>query len=441
MAATALAKLLSYLGRTLRGQCRAAVTDIDLLYRFAQQRDESAFEELLHRHAAMVLGVCQRTLGNEVDAEDAFQATFLVLVRKAHAIRPPTRVGNWLHGVALRTSLEARRASARRRTKEAQAMPRTAKEDASPELREVLDEELARLPAKYCEAIVLCDLEGRTGAAAAQQLGCAEGTVASRLSRGRAMLARRLTRRGLGLSLAGLTAMLAEQSVGASVSRNLLAGTWKAAILLNAGEALDTVVSVKVAALMEGVLKSMLFSNLKIGTALIATCLLLGGLGLAAYQSKTGPGDAAPQAKAQDKLEPPAKAQERKQEQKRLLDLQGDPLPDGAIARLGSRRWLHDSVVQFAAFLPDGNSVVTFCFDKTIRVWEYPSGKEIRRMPATYDKADSPRWECYALSQDGKIIATTGQAEIFFHEVATGKQLPALKWQFKNPGQAPLSPV
>src|SRR5262249_3382873 len=153
----------------------------------------------------MVWGVCRRVLGSHHDAEDAFQATFLVLVRKAASVRPAALVGNWLYGVAHRTALGARADIARRRRRERQAdaMPEpAARRERDRELSAALDAELSRLPEKYRAAVLLCDLGRRTRRDAARQLGIPEGTLSGWLSRGRALLARRLTRHGLGLSAA-----------------------------------------------------------------------------------------------------------------------------------------------------------------------------------------------------------------------------------------------
>src|SRR6516164_632310 len=148
--------------RTLALYQQEGATDGNLLDLYVRQKDEAAFEALVRRHGPMVLGVCRRILGNGPDAEDAFQATFLVLVRKAASIRPAGMVGNWLYGVAHRTALEARRSAAKRRAKEAQVAPRTETPgDNLAHLRPLLDQELDRLPDKYRAALVLCDLQGR----------------------------------------------------------------------------------------------------------------------------------------------------------------------------------------------------------------------------------------------------------------------------------------
>src|SRR5207244_8963484 len=166
-------------------------------------------------------GVCCRVLGRHHDAEDAFQATFLVLVRKAASITHRDKVANWLYGVAHQTALKARATAAKRgaREKQVTAMPEPAREQQGPwdELQPVLDQQLSRLPQKYRTVIVLCDLEGKTRKEAARHLKVAEGTVASRLATARAMLARRLTRRGASGSGAALAGRLTRQTAPAAV--------------------------------------------------------------------------------------------------------------------------------------------------------------------------------------------------------------------------------
>src|SRR5262245_47968915 len=164
----------------------AASTDGELLDRFLADRDEAAFAALVRRHGPMVFGVCRRTLRNEADAEDAFQATFLVLARKADAVRPRDRVGYWLYGVAFNTARKARVSNRRRLARErrvADNCRRTSSPGESDRLGEVLDVELNRLPDKYRETVVLCDVEGHALADAARRLACPLGTVASRLAR------------------------------------------------------------------------------------------------------------------------------------------------------------------------------------------------------------------------------------------------------------------
>jgi RNA polymerase sigma factor (sigma-70 family) len=251
----------------------ARLADADLLARYVQERDAAAFETLVRRHGPMVHSVCRRILRNEQDAEDAFQATFLVLVRRAASLHSPSTLASWLHGVAYRTALEARSAAARRRVKEATVLPRTVVPDEPwVELWPVLDEELGRLAEKYRTVIVLCDLEGKTRREVARQLGCAEGTVASRLARGRGILAKRLARRGFTGSCVALA--LANGAASAHVPAGIVFSTVAAAGSCAAtGAAAKAFVSTEVVALSEGVLKSMLLTKVK---SAIAVLLVLG---------------------------------------------------------------------------------------------------------------------------------------------------------------------
>lgn len=191
------------------------VTDGSLLERFIAERDEAAFELLVRRHGPMVFGVCRRVIGLAQDAEDTFQATFLVLARKAASVRPREVVGNWLYGVAYRTARRAKALTARRwaREKQVKVMPHPATQaraDAFRRLEPLLDEELSRLPDKYRLPVVLCDLEGKTRKVVARQLRIPKGTLLSRLTTARRLLAERLARRGFVPSVTGLAAALSQ---------------------------------------------------------------------------------------------------------------------------------------------------------------------------------------------------------------------------------------
>jgi RNA polymerase sigma factor (sigma-70 family) len=258
-------------------------TDEYLLASFLDQRDEAAFEALVRRHGPMVLGVCRRILGSSHDAEDAFQATFLVLVRKAASIRPKSMVGHWLYGVACRTALDARRAAAKRKAKEAAVLPRTPRptDGDRADLRAVLDEELQRLPPKCRAVIVLSDLEGKTRKEVAQQLGWPEGSVASRLARARARLAMRLARYGLAVSGVSVRTLLSEGVASAWVPNSLVAPTVKAASLLAPGQAAAGAIPAPVGTLVEGALKAMLLNRVLKATVLLLVLVTLGtGTGL-----------------------------------------------------------------------------------------------------------------------------------------------------------------
>jgi RNA polymerase sigma factor (sigma-70 family) len=266
------------------------MTDGQLLECFLESGEQAAFQGLVRRHGRMVLGVCQRILKNAADAEDAFQATFLVLVRKAGGLLPRQTVGDWLYGVAYNTALKARAAALRRRTVEmrvgamATDEPRT--EDLWRDLQPILDRELQRLPEKYRRPIILCDLEGKTRKEAAQLLGWPEGTVHVRLARGRVLLAQRLTRHGVTLSGGTLALLLSQQTASAALPAHLVVGTAQAASLIVGGQVLaGGAVSASVASLTDGVLKSMALAKVKMAAAVVLAVGVLGsGMGTAAWQ-------------------------------------------------------------------------------------------------------------------------------------------------------------
>jgi RNA polymerase sigma factor (sigma-70 family) len=263
------------------------LTDGILLERFVQDQDESAFEELMRRHGPMVLGVCRRVLGavQTHDVEDAFQTTFLVLVKKAATVRPREMVGNWLYGVASLTAMKARALAARRIVKERNAMPRSsAPTDAVwQDVQPVLDEELLRLPDKYRAALVFCDLEGQPRKEAAARLRVPEGTLSSRLTTARNMLAKRLARRGITLSAAGLAVLISQNLTAASVPTAFAASTMKAVSAMAMGNtgAAAGAISANVAALTKGVLGAMFIAKLKVAMILILGLgMVVGGVSM-----------------------------------------------------------------------------------------------------------------------------------------------------------------
>jgi RNA polymerase sigma-70 factor (ECF subfamily) len=263
---------------------REGLTDAQLLTRFVTQRDEASFEALVRRHGPMVLGVCLRVLRDPDDAEDAFQAAFLVLVRKAASVGRRELLANWLYGVAHNTALKARAMATRRRAREKQVTampePEAPRPDPARDLLPLLDEELRRLPDKYRLPVVLCDLQGQTRKEAAQQLGWPEGTVSSRLAKARAMLAKRMARDGLAVSAGSVVAGLAPGVSRARVPTSMVSSTVAAASHLVAGRAMGGIVSAKVAALVDGALKAMLIAKLRTLTAVVVLCGVLGaGLG------------------------------------------------------------------------------------------------------------------------------------------------------------------
>lgn len=289
MAHRSIGTLIQLLRKSAARREIDALSDAHLLERFAIERDAAAFEILMQRFGPMVFGVCRRILGDVHAAEDAFQATFLVLARKAPSLSRRSLVGNWLYGVAYRTAQRARADAARRHAHERQA-PMPSRSDPLEEmvwrdLRPVLDEEIHGLPAKYRRPFVLCYLEGRTNEEAARQLGWPVGTLFTRLGRARELLRQRLTRRGIGLSSFSLTALLTSE-VTAAVSADLGADTLRAAASFAAGNAAAAAaISAYPATLAEGVLHAMFLSKLKATAVVLMVVVALGSAGAAAgYQ-------------------------------------------------------------------------------------------------------------------------------------------------------------
>ena len=261
----------------------ARVTDGQLLECFIEREDESAFKALVELHGPMVFGVCRRVLGNHHDAEEAFQATFLVLTRKAAVISTRETVANWLYGVAHRAALKAKGARARRQVRERQVTqmpePHAPEQNRWLELEPLLDQELSCLAEKYRTPMVLCHLEGKTHKEAARLLGWTEGTITMRLKRARKMLAKRLAQRGLALSTAILGGLVSRNGASAAVPGRLIVSTVKAASLSARSQTVAAgTISPSVTALTEGVLKSMWIARLGKVTSvlLLLTAAILG---------------------------------------------------------------------------------------------------------------------------------------------------------------------
>lgn len=279
--------------------------DRELLARFVSTRDEESFSELVRRHGAMVLAVCRRVTGHAQDAEEAFQAAFLVLARRASHIDRPELLGNWLYGVAYRTALDAR--AARRRVKEhpmSDAPEPTAPppQDDHGDLRAVIDEELARLPEKYRSAVVLCDLEGLSRKDAAARLCVPEGTLSSRLAHARKVLAGRLSRRGITASAGAIASVLGGETLGTAVPLGLAQQTARAAALFAAGgTSLPGVIGDRVVTLTDGVIKAMVVNRLRlvVGSGILALGMV--GLGTAIVTGQ----DNAPRPMGRDPFAPP----------------------------------------------------------------------------------------------------------------------------------------
>ena len=404
MATSLMNPIISQLRRTVLQRDGAGLTNGQLLESYLNVQDEAAFAVLVRRHGPMVLGVCRRVLRNRHDAEDAFQVTFLVLVRKAGSIVPREMVANWLYGVAYRTALKARTMLARRSVRERQVAEMPEPEAVEPDdcwrdLQPLLDQELSRLPDKYRVPVVLCDLEGKTGKETARQLGWPEGTVSSRLARGRTMLAKRLTRHGLALSAGSLAAALCGKA-SACVPATVASSTIKAASLFAAGKAAAAgVISAKVAALTEGILRTMFLNKLRIATAVLLAVGVLGaGLGFALTHRAEAAGPATATKEAEPKSD-----KDRLQGVWQQVSCEG---PDEAPADLVKENTLviKDDTITVTAG-KRGGYTLTFTLD------ENKTPKTVDELLVKPEKGDKPYLGIYTLEGD------------------------TMKWCFSNPGE------
>jgi RNA polymerase sigma factor (sigma-70 family) len=405
--------------------------DAELLRRWSGSRDEDAFAALVARHGRMVLGVCRRILGNGHDAEDVFQATFLVLARKASSLRRPEALAGRLHGVALRLAHKARTAAARRRAAAmAEAVPEPLDPHPEPldllsarELLALIDREVARLPEVYRLPLVLCDLEERAQGEAAHLLGWTAGSLRGRLLRGRERLKARLARRGLApavlpaLLASGLTRGQADAALAPLVVRMS-----ELAVRFGSGPAAAQV-SPAVAALAREGLRGEMLARLKLVSALllIATTLAAGTGMLAGHVraplAASERGESAAASPSPDVPDVPTGDRSRDRR-----DSTGDPLPESAIARLGTTRFRHGGRVEGLRFTADGKSLVS-CGEGLLRVWDAATGREVRRFP----QQTTARF--IALSPDAKLFAVqrhqNGPQEgpIEIHDFASGRLL------------------
>jgi RNA polymerase sigma factor (sigma-70 family) len=394
------------------------LTDRQLLECFTAQADQAAFETLVRRHGPMVLRVCRSVLHDDHAADDAFQATFLVLARKAGSLRRQELLASWLYGVAHRVAARARVEAAKRLNREAQAEPRTPSDPAAElSTREVctaLEEEMAGLPEKYRTPFYLCHVEGRTRDQAARQLGCSVRTLQRLLERGRALLQGRLGRRGVTLSAALLAVTLHKGVAAGFVPEALLTATLTTARASAAGEGAPA----PAAALAEGVVRRMAAARMKL-LAVLGLALVTTTAGLLARPT---PIRESPQVKPPGDPVPAAPAQAR-------LDTHGDPLPPGALLRLGSLRLRAGAPVFAVVPTPDGKGIFSGSRTPTARLWEVDTGKELRRfdLPQKPGAPQPNTISSLTLSPDGCTLATgSWSGPLYLWEVATGKLLRTL---------------
>lgn len=359
-----------------------AVSDADLVARYGRDGDRAAFELLLWRHGPAVWGVCRRVLGATPDAEDAFQAVFLALARRAGAIADGRAVPAWLHRVAIRTATAIQTARGRRLARErptADPPHPVAPDDpvrtaAGRQIGVVLDQEIARLPERFRLPFLLCEVYGRPTADAAGELNCPVGTIASRVSRAKRRLRIALRRRGVALP--------------ATLVAAALPAALPAAALGVAFAPADTI-PLRLAVLADRVTRPALFAPWK---AAAAAGLVAVSIGLVAGAQRTTP----PAPKA-----PPGEARQTKAEP---APDKAPGLPDGAVARLGSQRLRHAGEVSDVTFSPDGKWIATAGKDGAARVWDGKTGELKFAFPATPDSPArvafidgalwvfSPRW-------------------------------------------------
>jgi RNA polymerase sigma factor (sigma-70 family) len=385
--------------------------DRDLLTQFCAQREEAAFHALLNRHGGMVLDVCRGVLGNEMDAEDAFQATFLILAHHAASIRKMASVGNWLHGVAYRTALKAWGRHATRRKMEARAPARQIIEPDDltwREVRQALHEELSRLSERYRAPLIVCYLEGKTQTEAAAHLGMASSTLKARLERGRSLLRARLVRRGFGPAAILVATAWPDATASASLPAPLVDSTIRAALLIAGGGTASAVVSGKVAALSAANLPELcaLPWQLVAAVFLVAGALATGAWVLVAQASATriqGPTAQDP-SKPQSDRELVVVRQDGKEEPRR--DLYGDALPPGAMVRLGTVRFRVPGEIAATALAPDGKTTA-IASGGQVFLLDAASGKRVKSLPASENYCQPVS---LVFSPDGKRLAAKGWA-------------------------------
>jgi RNA polymerase sigma factor (sigma-70 family) len=370
MTLTGVDAFIHRLARGMAAEGLAGQSDRQLVGRLLVSPEEAVFEALVRRHGPMVYRVCWRILQQAEDAEDAFQATFLLLAQRISTLRKQESLASWLHGIAHRVALNARKRAARRRRHEARAngpSPAPPDEASWREVRAVLDTELAALPENQRLPLILCYLEGHTQDEAARQLGWSKSTLVRRLGAARTALGRRLARKGLAFSAAGAAVLLTDAAARAAPTLNTVCSTVEAAVGVLSGRAAIGAISANVLLLTEGVMKTMFLTKFKIAGGLLMLAVVAAG---AWFVGVAGPPAQAQPPKEKPKSEPakvaPAASARKPEGPNRLLVGWADRLslidPTGKNEKgLLSVRSHRDGV----RLAPDGKRVAFMASDPT----------------------------------------------------------------------------
>jgi RNA polymerase sigma factor (sigma-70 family) len=401
-------------------------TDSELLDQFLRHHDEVAFGELVARHGPLVLRICRRSLHDPHDIEDAFQAVFLILVRKARTLTNRSALASWLFGVAIRVARRTRKNTYRRRlrehplTTEPTDRSHSESQGVSRDLLEILNEEIERLPEKQHLAVILCLCQGHTHQVAARELNCPVGTVKTRIATARRTLTRRLTRRGLTPSVISAILGPGFRLSEVSIPSHLLRSTIQAAAgTLTNPSILTAVTSAPIAALVQEVLKSMLITRIQSAAILVFTLTTIAGT----VPALLGARQTTPASRTQDAPQPaPPKT-----------DRYGDPLPPGAAMRLGTIRYRNNRFINHIAYSPYGQVLVTDDRQRLLQLWDPRTGNKLRQIDSGLE-----RIRYFAFSPDGRTIAVVGSQDdqelrrsvyrLNFIDFATGRRARGAGW-------------
>lgn len=441
MADGRLAVVLRHLRTWVGGQAAASLTDAQLLHEFVQRREETAFAALVQRHAPMVYGVCRRMLSGEQDAEDAFQATFMVLARRAASIRKRQSLAGWLYGVARRVALKARLRTARQRHAEKLGMdpasnpkgPDAAEQAARSEAGAVVDEELQHLPEKYRLPLILCYFQGLTYEEAADELGLPSGSMGKRLHQAQDRLRQRLVRRGVALSVGGLAAALSQSSQAAPAA--LESAAVRTSLLFAGGKLAAAALPAPLVTLAESVLQALWLSKVKqAAAAVLVVALLVGGGSVLVL----GPGVMRPRAAGPE------------------IHAETATLPTRGWQERWAKSWKNEFIA-CVALDPDGKIAAVGRADGTVTLLDVASSKETGTLGKKKDKpnAEGPQAvpafgggagfgfpgigppgmgdaqqsvTCLTFSPDGKTVAAASSSgTIHLWDVATRREKQQLE--------------